>query len=117
VRVRDRECGFEGLVVRRRVVRGEGDVVLGMKVFGRDSEGKRIGEELVDGRYNVASTRYREGSVLRLLIRTPSCATWATHRRTEVFLYVNNDERWFEGHVCGISQGVREMLLVGEAVW
>jgi hypothetical protein len=57
-RVLDAERGFEGLVVRRGVIRGEGDVVLRVPVFGCDLYGERVAEELVDGRYDVACAGY-----------------------------------------------------------
>ncbi len=62
--VLDGESGFEGLVVRRGVIRCEGDVVFGMEVFRRDFEGERICKKLVDGWYDVASTLYCKRSVL-----------------------------------------------------
>jgi len=50
------------------VVGGEGDMVCGVPVFCSDFEGEWEGEEFIDGEYDIASTKDREGTVLLMLV-------------------------------------------------
>jgi hypothetical protein len=66
VRVLDGSSRLEGLVVRRRVVRSKGDVVLGVEVLGCNLDDEWQREKIVDDMDNVASSINCKSSMLRL---------------------------------------------------
>ena len=75
VGVFDDGAGFERFVVRRRMVRREGDVVRRMPVFGGDFYCEWKFKQVVDGGEYIAAFRDGKGTVLRQCIASlaPGC--------------------------------------------
>ena len=85
-----------------------------VEVLCRDSQGEGEGQQLVDGRHNVAAACDSQCAVLLIsTLQIRLCSELGyTHRRTEVFLHVNYDECGLERHVAVCSMGVSWAVLV-----
>ena len=64
VRIGDCDGGVKGLVVWRRMIRGERDVILGMHVLCRYSKGPWKFEKVVDDGRNRAAVSHRQTAIL-----------------------------------------------------
>jgi hypothetical protein len=60
----DRDGASEGDIIRRRMVRGEGDMILRVPVFRRDLGDKRQRQQVVDSRGDVSALVDGEGTIL-----------------------------------------------------
>jgi hypothetical protein len=84
------------------VVGCEADVVWRVVVFCRDFEYERQFEEVIDNRYHFPPPSNRQRTVLCSQTYHTSGGCYnlklRTHWRTEVFLKVDDNKCWLEGH-------------------